>query len=110
MRAPIEALAIARVCWIEHRPRLSEQRPFHARLNLCIQVELVPEPTKSGIERMSSGRSRPRPRALPRSACAVDVRTAPATDAMAARAVFAAFAPSRRAERERPQLDTLSMG
>jgi pyridoxal phosphate enzyme (YggS family) len=30
--------------------RLSEQRPFHAApLNLCIQVELVPEPSKSGI-------------------------------------------------------------
>ena len=31
--------------------RLSEQRPFHAPpLNLCIQVALVPEPTKRGIE------------------------------------------------------------
>src|SRR5271155_4105084 len=31
--------------------RLSEQRPFHAPpLNLCIQVELVPEPNKGGIE------------------------------------------------------------
>ena len=31
--------------------RLSEQRPFHApALNLCIQVELVPEPNKGGIE------------------------------------------------------------
>jgi pyridoxal phosphate enzyme (YggS family) len=30
--------------------RLSEQRPYHAPpLNLCIQVELVPEPNKSGI-------------------------------------------------------------
>lgn len=30
--------------------RLSEQRPFHAPpLNLCIQVELVPEPTKGGV-------------------------------------------------------------
>ena len=30
--------------------RLSEQRPFHAPpLNLCIQVELVPEPNKGGI-------------------------------------------------------------
>jgi len=31
--------------------RLSEQRPFHAPpLNLCIQVALVPEPTKGGVE------------------------------------------------------------
>jgi pyridoxal phosphate enzyme (YggS family) len=38
----IDRLSIAR--------RLSEQRPFHAPpLNLCIQVELVPEPNKGGI-------------------------------------------------------------
>ncbi|HEV7611838.1 MAG TPA: YggS family pyridoxal phosphate-dependent enzyme [Steroidobacteraceae bacterium] len=31
--------------------RLSEQRPFHGPpLNLCIQVELVPEPNKGGVE------------------------------------------------------------
>jgi pyridoxal phosphate enzyme (YggS family) len=30
--------------------RLSEQRPFHASpLNVCIQVALVPEPTKGGV-------------------------------------------------------------
>jgi pyridoxal phosphate enzyme (YggS family) len=30
--------------------RLSEQRPFHAPpLNLCLQVELVPEPNKGGV-------------------------------------------------------------
>jgi pyridoxal phosphate enzyme (YggS family) len=30
--------------------RLSEQRPFHAPpLNVCIQVALVPEPTKGGV-------------------------------------------------------------
>jgi PLP dependent protein len=39
----IDRLSVAR--------RLSEQRPFHAPpLNLCIQVTLVPEPTKRGIE------------------------------------------------------------
>jgi PLP dependent protein len=39
----IDRLSVAR--------RLSEQRPFHAPpLNLCIQVALVPEPTKQGIE------------------------------------------------------------
>jgi len=31
--------------------RLSEQRPFHAPLlNVCIQVALVPEPAKGGVE------------------------------------------------------------
>src|SRR5271169_3040503 len=31
--------------------RLSEQRPFHAPpLNICIQVALVPEPSKGGVE------------------------------------------------------------
>jgi pyridoxal phosphate enzyme (YggS family) len=30
--------------------RLSEQRPFHAQpLNVCIQVALVPEPSKGGV-------------------------------------------------------------
>jgi pyridoxal phosphate enzyme (YggS family) len=30
--------------------RLSEQRPFHAQpLNVCLQVALVPEPTKGGV-------------------------------------------------------------
>ena len=39
----VDRLSIAR--------RLSEQRPFHAPpLNVCIQVALVPEPTKGGIE------------------------------------------------------------
>ena len=38
----IDRMSIAR--------RLSEQRPFHAPpLNLCIQVELVPEPNKGGV-------------------------------------------------------------
>jgi pyridoxal phosphate enzyme (YggS family) len=42
--------------------RLSEQRPFHAQpLNVCIQVALVPEPTKGGVS----------PDALPRLASAV---------------------------------------
>ena len=42
--------------------RLSEQRPFHAPpLNVCIQVALVPEPTKGGVS----------PDALPELAAAV---------------------------------------
>jgi pyridoxal phosphate enzyme (YggS family) len=39
----VDRLSVAR--------RLSDQRPFHAPpLNLCIQVALVPEPTKGGVE------------------------------------------------------------
>jgi pyridoxal phosphate enzyme (YggS family) len=39
----IDRLSVAR--------RLSEQRPFHAPpLNLCIQVKLVPEPNKGGVD------------------------------------------------------------
>jgi pyridoxal phosphate enzyme (YggS family) len=39
----IDRLAVAR--------RLSEQRPFHAPpLNVCIQVAVVPEPSKGGLE------------------------------------------------------------
>lgn len=38
----VDRLSVAR--------RLSEQRPFHAPpLNICIQVALVPEPTKGGV-------------------------------------------------------------
>ena len=38
----VDRLSVAR--------RLSEQRPFHAPpLNVCIQVALVPEPTKGGV-------------------------------------------------------------
>jgi PLP dependent protein len=39
----VDRLAVAR--------RLSEQRPFHAPpLNICIQVAVMPEPTKGGLE------------------------------------------------------------
>jgi pyridoxal phosphate enzyme (YggS family) len=39
----VDRLSVAR--------RLSDQRPFHAPpLNLCIQVALIPEPTKGGVE------------------------------------------------------------
>ena len=39
----VDRLSVAR--------RLSEQRPFHAPpLNVCIQVALVPEPAKGGVE------------------------------------------------------------
>ena len=94
--------------------RLSEQRPFHAPpLNVCIQVALVPEPTKGGVE---PGR--------PRRACAADGRTAAAaaarSDVRAAAAAGCAarsgavFARLRRLLEDLNarglKLDTLSMG
>jgi pyridoxal phosphate enzyme (YggS family) len=55
----IDRLSLAR--------RLSEQRPFHAPpLNLCIQVALVPEPTKRGIEPAELPELAARTAALPR--------------------------------------------
>ena len=101
----IDRLSIAR--------RLSEQRPFHAPpLNLCIQVELVPEPNKGGI-----GPSEARPLAaaaaeLPR----VRLRglmcvPPPQTNAMAARAVFARLRTLlEELNANGHKLDTLSMG
>jgi pyridoxal phosphate enzyme (YggS family) len=47
--------------------RLSDQRPFHAPpLNVCIQVALVPEPTKGGIEPEDLPELAARTAALPR--------------------------------------------
>ena len=54
----IDRLSVAR--------RLSEQRPFHAPpLNVCIQVALVPEPTKGGVA-PGSDRARRELAGLPR--------------------------------------------
>jgi pyridoxal phosphate enzyme (YggS family) len=55
----IDRLSVAR--------RLSEQRPFHAPpLNLCIQVALVPEPTKGGAEPLNLAELALRTAELPR--------------------------------------------
>jgi pyridoxal phosphate enzyme (YggS family) len=55
----VDRLAVAK--------RLSEQRPFHAPpLNLCIQVALVPEPGKGGIEPGKLGELAARTAELPR--------------------------------------------
>jgi PLP dependent protein len=93
--------------------RLSEQRPFHAPpLDLCIQVALVPEPAKGGIDPSDLEELAARTAALPR----VKLRglmcvPPPQPDAPAQRAMFAQL--RRLLERLNTgghDLDTLSMG
>jgi pyridoxal phosphate enzyme (YggS family) len=78
----IDRLAVAR--------RLSEQRPFHAPpLNLCIQVAVVPEPGKGGLEpgnlRELAARTAELPRVRLRGLMCIPP---PLPDAAAQRAVF----------------------
>jgi pyridoxal phosphate enzyme (YggS family) len=78
----IDRLAVAR--------RLSEQRPFHAPpLNLCIQVAVVPEPSKGGLEpghlRELAARTAELPRVRLRGLMCIPP---PLPDAAAERAVF----------------------
>ena len=93
--------------------RLSEHRPFHAPpLQVCIQVALVPEPTKAGVL----------PGALPELAVAVaglprlQLRglmclPPPQPEAAAQRAVFAQLRGALQDLNARGlKLDTLSMG
>jgi hypothetical protein len=98
-------LAIAR--------RLSEHRPFHAApLNLCIQVELVPEPTKAGVAPSEVENLARAIRDLPR----VKLRglmcmPPPQRDAAEQRAVFARLkALLGDLNAQGLKLDTLSMG
>ncbi len=101
----IDRLSIAR--------RLAEQRPFHAPpLNLCIQVKLVPEPTKGGVS----------PEDLPELAAGtaglarVKLRglmcvPPPQPDVAAERAVFSRLRQLlERLNADGYALDTLSMG
>jgi pyridoxal phosphate enzyme (YggS family) len=101
----IERLSIAR--------RLAEQRPFHAPpLNLCIQVELVPEPNKGGIEPAAVRPLADAVAALPR----VRLRglmcvPPPQADPAAARGVFARLRVLKDGLNANGHaLDTLSMG
>jgi PLP dependent protein len=93
--------------------RLSAQRPFHAPpLNVCIQVALVPEPTKGGVV----------PEALAELAEAIDPLPRlrlrglmcvppPQADAAAERSVFARLKAALTDLNARGlKLDTLSMG
>jgi PLP dependent protein len=101
----IDRLSIAR--------RLSEQRPFHAPpLNLCIQVELVPEPNKGGIEpgavRQLAASVAELPRVCLRGLMCVPP---PQPNVAAERAVFARLRTLlEELNANGHKLDTLSMG
>ncbi len=93
--------------------RLSAQRPFHAPpLDLCIQVTLVPEPTKGGVSPAELKELAARTAELPRLRLrGLMCIPPPQPDAAAQRAVFARL---RRLLEELNAaghaLDTLSMG
>ena len=93
--------------------RLSSQRPFHAPpLNICLQVELIPEPNKSGVKPSELGALAAAVAELPhlklRGLMCVPP---PQPDVAAERAVFARL---RELEEQLNAgglaLDTLSMG
>jgi pyridoxal phosphate enzyme (YggS family) len=101
----IDRLSIAR--------RLSEQRPFHKPpLNLCIQVELVPEPNKGGVEPGQVGQLAAAAAELP----GVRLRglmcvPPPQADVAADRALFVRLrALLEQLNASGHKLDTLSMG
>ena len=101
----IDRLSIAR--------RLSEQRPYHAPpLNLCIQVELVPEPNKGGIVPAELGPLAAAVAELPRVCLRGLMCVPPAqTNAAAERAVFARLRTLlEELNAGGHKLDTLSMG
>jgi PLP dependent protein len=93
--------------------RLSEQRPFYAApLNLCLQVALVPEPGKGGVEPAKLHELAALTAELPR----VRLRglmcvPPPQIDVAAQRAIFSQLRILLEALNEKGfGLDTLSMG
>jgi pyridoxal phosphate enzyme (YggS family) len=93
--------------------RLSEQRPFHAApLNLCIQVAVVPEPTKGGVDPGSLSALASKTADLKRVTLRGLMCVPPPQPTVAAeRAVFAQLrALKERLNAEGHHLDTLSMG
>jgi pyridoxal phosphate enzyme (YggS family) len=93
--------------------RLSEQRPFHAApLNLCIQVAVVPEPTKGGVDPGTLSELAAKTAELKRVRLRGLMCVPPPQPTVAAeRAVFAQLrALKERLNAEGHHLDTLSMG
>ena len=93
--------------------RLSSQRPFHAPpLNICLQVELIPEPNKSGVKPSELGALAAAVAELPhlklRGLMCVPP---PQPDVAAERAVFARLRELKeQLNAGGLALDTLSMG
>jgi pyridoxal phosphate enzyme (YggS family) len=93
--------------------RLSSQRPFHAApLNICLQVELIPEPNKSGVApaqlRELAAELVELPRLKLRGLMCVPP---PQPDATAERAVFGRLRGLlQELNADGLKLDTLSMG
>ncbi len=101
----IDRFAVAR--------RLSEQRPFHApALNVCIQVALVPEPTKGGVEPANLAELARRTAELPRLRLrGLMCVPPPQPTSQAERAVFSRLRVLLETlNAEGLGLDTLSMG
>ena len=101
----VDRLSVAR--------RLSEQRPFHAPpLNVCIQVALVPEPSKGGVAPDELGGLAAAVAALPRLVLrGLMCVPPPQPDAAAERAVFAKLKKALEdLNAGGLKLDTLSMG
>jgi hypothetical protein len=93
--------------------RLSEQRPFHAQpLNVCIQVALVPEPTKGGVAPDALAELATAVAGLPRLKLrGLMCVPPPQPDVAAERAVFARLRVALDDLNARGlKLDTLSMG
>jgi PLP dependent protein len=101
----VDRLSVAR--------RLSEQRPFHAKpLNVCIQVALVPEPTKGGVAPAALAELATAIAGLPRLTLrGLMCVPPPQPNAAAERAVFARLrAALTDLNAGGLKLDTLSMG
>jgi PLP dependent protein len=98
---------------LEVARRLSEQRPFHAPpLNVCIQVALVPEPNKAGVEPGALAPLALGLAELPRMRLrGLMCLPPPQPDAMAERAIFARLRKlAGDLNAGGLKLDTLSMG
>ncbi len=93
--------------------RLSEQRPFHAPpLNVCLQVALVAEANKGGLDATELAETALRVAALPRLHLrGLMCLPPPQPDLAAQRALFARLrALSEQLNADGLRLDTLSMG